>query len=117
MPHHKSDVEIPWDSFVKAMEPTLRRVSRPLRQRYNRTLGLGSPTRVNSERGDAIRVPIEVRGGDREYAVATLYINGDLKRFYDDGRLNQIARDALTVAMEHPTEPPAKPGQLVLNYP
>lgn len=117
MPHHKSDVEIPWDSFVRAMEPVLRRVSRGFRHRYRRTLALGSPARVGTDRGEAIRVPIEVRGGDREYAVATLYINGGLKRFYDENRLEQIAQEAVAAAQQHPTEPPPKPGQLVLTYP
>lgn len=117
MPHHKSDVEIPWDSFVRSMEPVLNRLSRGLRQRYDRTLALGSPARVNTDRGDVIRFPIEVRGGEREYSVATVYINNELKRFYDEGRLEQIARQALQVAEQYPVNPPPKPGQLVLNYP
>ena len=117
MPHHKSDDEIPWDSFVRAMEPVLKRSSRRFRQRYHRTLELGSPTRVSTDRGEAIRFPIEVRGGDREYAVATVYLNGPLSRFYDDNRLQQIARAATEAAEQYPAEPPPKPGQLVLTYP
>ena len=114
---NKSPDEVPWDSFVRAMEPVLRRVSRRFRQQYNRTLGIGSPTRVSTERGDAIRFPIEVRGGDREYAVATVYVNGGLKRFYDEGRLEQIAREAAAAAEQYPTQPPPKPGALTLTYP
>ncbi len=117
MPHHKSDVEIPWDSFVHAMQPVLKRVSRRLRQRHGRTLAVGSPVRVSTERGDAIRFPIEVRGGDPEYAVATVFINGGLKRFYDDNRLEEIARAAAAEAERHPTAPPPKPGSLRLDYP
>lgn len=117
MPHHQSDVEVPWSSFVRALEPVLNRVSRRFRQRYRRTLAIGSPARVSTPRGDAIRFPIEVKGGDREYAVATVYVNGGLKRYYDEGRLEQIARQAAAAAEEHPTQPPPKPGQLVLDYP
>jgi hypothetical protein len=114
---NKSDVEIPWDSFVRSMEPILKRVSRGFRQRHHRTLALGSPARVSTDRGDVIRLPIEVRGGEREYAVATVLITSELKRFYDETRLEQIAREAVAAAEEHPTEPPAKPGRLVLEYP
>lgn len=113
----KSDVEIPWDSFVRTMQPILQRVSRRLRQQYGRTLALGSPARVSTERGDAIRFPIELHGGEREYAVATVYITGGLKRFYDEHRLEAIAREAAAVAEQYPTAPPPKPGQLVLEYP
>lgn len=114
---NKSDVETPWDSFVTTMNPVLKRVSRGLRQRYNRTLALGSAARVDTNGGEVIRIPIEVRGGEREYAVATLLITTALKRHYDVGRLEDIAKAALAAAEEYPTEPPAKPGQLVLSYP
>jgi hypothetical protein len=113
---NKSVDEMPWDSFVHAMEPTLKRLSRPLRQRYGRWLALGSPVRVSTDRGEAVRFPIEVRGGDREYAVATVYVYG-LARFYNEPRLEEIARAAVTAALEHPTAPPPRPGDLVLTYP
>lgn len=114
---NKSDVEIPWDSFVRTMEPVLRRSSRGFRQRYGRTIALGSPARVATEKGDIIRIPIEVRGGEREYAVATVLITGELKRFYDEHRLEEIAKAVVAAAEQHATEPPARPGSLVLNYP
>ncbi len=114
---NKSPDEVPWNSLLRTLEPALKRISRRFRQQHRRTLAVGSPARVASERGDAIRFPIEVHGGDREYAVATVYVYGGLKRFYDEGRLEQIARDAMTEAEKYPTEPPAKPGALILNYP
>jgi hypothetical protein len=114
---NKSDAETPWDSFVHTMDPVLKRVARGFRQRYGRTLALGSAVRVNTDSGEVIRIPIEVRGGEREYAVATVVINGALKRHYDEGRLEAIAKAALAAAEEHPTAPPPKPGGLVLRYP
>jgi hypothetical protein len=113
----KSDVEIPWDSFTRTFRPVLKRASRGFRQRYGRTLDVGSPVRVAAERADLIRVPIEVRGGEREYAVATLLISGGLKVHYDEHLLEQIAKAALAAAEAHPTEPPPNPGALVLAYP
>lgn len=117
MPHHKSDEESPWDHFVRALEPVLHRTSRRFRQKYHRTLALGSAARVDTERGEAIRFPIEVRGGDREYAVATVYVTGGLGRFYDANRLEEIAKQATGAAEQYPAEPPPKPGALVLSYP
>ncbi len=117
MPHHKSDVEIPWDSFVHTMEPILNRVSRRFRNRYKRRLTLGSPVRVSTPKGESVRFPIEVRGGDREYSVATIYINTGLQRFYDENRLEDLAKAATAEAEKYPTEPPPKPGNLVLTYP
>ncbi len=115
--HPKSDAEVPWDSFVRAMDPVLQRAARGFRIRHKRALALGSPARVSTPAGDVIRFPIEVRGGEREYAVATVFVKGELKRFYDETRLEQIAREAVEEAEKHPLTPPAKPGSLVLNYP
>jgi len=114
---NKSDVETPWDSFVRAMNPILHRVSRRYRQQYGRRLEMGAATRVATANGDQVRFPIEVRGSDREFAVATVLITNDLKRFYDEGRIEQIARAAVAAAEEYATTPPAKPGSLVLTYP
>jgi hypothetical protein len=58
-----------------------------------------------------------VRGGDVEYAVATVMITSPLQRWYDDGRLEAIAREAVNVAEEHPASPPPKPGARILTYP
>jgi hypothetical protein len=114
---NKSDVETPWDSFVRAMEPILNRVSRRFRQQHGRRLAMGAATRIDTPDGDAVRFPIEVRGGDQQYAVATVLITGQLKRFYDEGILERIARDAVAEADKYPTSPPPKPGQVVLRYP
>ena len=53
----------------------------------------------------------------REYAIATVMVTGNLGRFYDETRLEVIARQAAAAAEEHPTEPPPRPGRLVLTYP
>ncbi len=115
--HHKSDAEVPWDSFVRAMNPVLKRAGRGFRLRHQRSLALGSPVRVNTPAGDVIRFPIEVRGGEREYAVATVMVRGELKRFYDETRLEDIAREVAAEAEKYPLTPPVKPGDLVLHYP
>lgn len=115
--HHKSETEIPWDSFVKAMEPILKRASRRFRSRHKRELILGSPVIAGTQSGQAIRFPIEVRGGDREYSVATVYITRGYGQHYDDNRLEDIAKTVAAEAEKYGAEPPAKPGQLVLTYP
>lgn len=114
---NKSDVEIPWDSFVRTFDPVLKRVSRRFRQRYGRTLAMGAATRTYTDQGEVVRFPIEVRGGETEYAVATVLVTGALKRHYDETRIEQIAREAAAEAERYPTSPPPKPGRLVLTYP
>ncbi len=115
--HHKSDVEIPWDAFVNAFEPVLKRTSGSFRRQYQRDLALGSATRINTPAGDAVRFPIAVRGGEREYAVATVLVTGELKSRYDPHKLEMIARAATDEAEKYPTTPPEKPGSLHLTYP
>lgn len=117
MPHHKSDVEEPWDRFVRAFTPALKRASRTLSQRYHRTLAMGEATRLATPNGDVIRFPIVVRNGPGEYAVATVYVHGPLKKFYDEVRLEEIAKQAAAEAEKYGTTPPPKPGSLVLTYP
>lgn len=114
---NKSAEETPWDNFVRTMDPILNRVSRRYRQSTGRRLALGAATRVNSTSGDSVRFPIIVRGGDREFAVATVLVTSELKKFYDEGRMEQIARSAVAAAEEAGTEMPAKPGSLLLTYP
>lgn len=114
---NKSVEETPWDNFVRAMDPILNRVSRRYRQRSGRRLALGAATRVSTPNGDNVRFPIIVRGGDREFAVATVLVTVELKKFYDEGRMEQIARTAVEAAEAAGTEMPAKPGSLLLTYP
>lgn len=113
----KSEQEEPWQRFEKTMGPVLDKASRRFRGQYGRTLAMGGATRLATAEGDVIRFPIEVRGGDREYAVATVLLSGSARRFYDKGRLEQIARAAVQAAEQYHLEPPAKPGDLVLTYP
>ena len=113
----KSIDEAPWDAFNRTMGAALKRASGGLRRRTGRSLVVGSPVRVASAGGDIVRFPIELHGGEREYAVATVLVTAHLKQHYDEHRLDQIAREATTSAEAHISEPPAKPGSLVLTYP
>jgi len=112
----KSRDEEPWDRFCQRMDRALQAASADYRRRHQRSLMLGSPVKVAGEGGDLIRAPIEVRGGRREYAFAYLQAklaDGKL----DQRRLDAIARDAARAAEPYATEPPAKPGDVLLTYP
>ncbi len=112
----KSPTEEPWDRFCQQMDRALRSASADFSRRHERSLRLGSPVKVPAGEEDAIRVPIEVRGGRREYAVAYLEakrLDGKLDR----RRLDTIAREAAQAAEPYATEPPAKPGDVLLTYP
>ena len=116
-PMFKSDVEAPWDSFTRHMEPVLARVSRPLRQQHRRWLSMGGATRLSGPDQDVFRFPVELRGGDREYAVATVFVLEPRKKFYDASRMEAIALAALEQAEQHLSAPPPTPGALELRYP
>ena len=112
----KSPDEEPWDRFCRKMDGALQAASADFSRRHERWLRLGSPVKVSDEGGDVIRAPIEVRGGRREYAIAYLHVKeGDGK--VDPRRLEAIAREAAQTAEPYATEPPAKPGEVLLTYP
>ncbi len=112
----KSRDEEPWDRFCRRMDRALQSASADFSRRHERWLRLGSPVKVAAEGGDVIRAPIEVRGGRREYAIAYLHVKQPDGRV-DERRLDAIAREATQAAEPYATEPPAKPGEVVLSYP
>ena len=112
----KSPDEEPWDRFSHQMNRALASASGDFQRRYNRTVRLGSPVKVAEAGGDVIRVPVEVRGGAREYSVAYLHVKEIPKRL-DGSRIQAIARDAVKAAEPFGETPPAKPGETVLTYP
>lgn len=112
----KSATETPWESFTKEMNRTLRSVSHDLLSRHNRRITLGSPVKLSGTEGDVVRMPVEVRGGPREYSVAFLHVNG-VNRKLDSHRMQAIAREIVSIAEPFITTPPAKPNQAVITYP
>jgi hypothetical protein len=112
----KSPNEEPWDRFSHRMNRALDSASVELKNRHQRRLQLGSPVKMPGEAADVIRVPIEMRGGTREYAVAYLDIN-DLRGNPDQRRLETIAREAVQAALPYAHTPPEKPGDVLLTYP
>ena len=112
----KSATETPWDSFTKEMNRTLRSVSHDLLLRHNRRIALGSPVKLAEADGDVVRMPVEVRGGPREYSVAFLHVQ-DVGKKPDARRMQAIAREIVSIAEPYITTPPAKPNQAVVTYP
>jgi hypothetical protein len=112
----KSPQEEPWDRFSHRMNRSLDAASVELKGRHKRRLQLGSPVKMPSDPVDLIRVPIEVRGGPREYAIAYLEI-GDLRSNPDQRRLEAIAIDAARTALPYVQTPPEKPGAVLYTYP
>lgn len=112
----KSISETPWDVFSQAMSKALASAGADFARRHDRTLGLGSPVKLSEAGGDIIRLPIEVRGGRREYAIAYLHIKG-VERKPDAARVRALAEEAVRIAEPYALTPPEKPGQVVLNYP
>jgi hypothetical protein len=111
----KSPVEEPWDRFSTKVNRALESASLELRARYQRHLRLGSPVKISEDQGDMIRVPIEVRGGTRQYAVAYLEVH-NLRGQPDERRIEAIARDAALAALPYAQTPPEKPGDVVFRY-
>lgn len=112
----KSSTEEPWDRFCHTMGRALDAASAEFRGRHNRRLALGSPVKVGEEGGDITRVPVEVRGGAREYAIAYLHVKS-LAGKSDARRMAAVAQEAVRAAEPYAAEPPAKPGRLVITYP
>lgn len=112
----KSANETPWDRFSHAMDHALTGASGEFRRQHHRRLALGSPVRIAEAGGDVVRLPIEVRGGVREYAIAYLHVV-DVREKPNSARLQEIARDAVQAAEPFAESPPAKPGETVLRYP
>lgn len=112
----KSPQEEPWDRFSHRMNRTLDAASVELKGRHQRRLQLGSPVKMPADPVDLIRVPIEVRGGAREYAIAYLDIS-ELRGTPDQRRLEAIAMDAAQAALPYVQAPPEKPGDLLYTYP
>lgn len=112
----KSPNEEPWDRFSHRMRRALDAASVEFRDRHQRHLALGSPVKVAADGGDLIRVPIEVRGGPSQYAIAYLHVTRmDAKD--DNRRMEAVAQEAVRAAEPYAAEPPAKPGQLMISYP
>ena len=112
----KSPQEEPWERFSRAMDRALKSASADFSRRFNRTVRLGSPVKLAEAGADVIRVPVEVRGGPRQYAVAHIHIK-DIDKKPDGGRIQALAREAVRAAEPYGEAPPAKPGETVLTYP
>jgi|GEM_PF-2138552 len=115
-PIFKSNDELPWDRFTAYFSRLLRSESGDFTRRHQRTVALGSAVKITDAGSDTIRVPVEVRGGTREYAVAYLHIR-HLADKLDRARLQSLVEEAVRVADAHPTTPPRIPGDVVLTYP
>lgn len=111
----KSPDEEPWDRFSHRMNGALDAASAELKSRHQRRLQLGSAVKMPGEATDVIRVPIEVRGGAHEYAIA--YLDVTEARAADQRRLEAIAADAVQAALPYAQAPPAKPGAVHFTYP
>src|SRR5687767_14054868 len=112
----KSSTEEPWDRFSRAMGRALDDAAGEFNRQYDRRIVLGSPVKISEPRADIIRVPVVVRGGTAEFAVACLHateIGGKL----DYERIRRIVDEAVAVAATHGTTPPRTPGQTVITYP
>lgn len=112
----KSPNETPWDRFSHRMDGALHAASTELRTRYQRRLQLGSPVKLGTEQGDVVRVPIEVHGGPRAFAIAYLTVS-DVSERPDQRRLERIAMDAAAAALPYAESAPAKPGDVLYTYP
>lgn len=112
----KSKSETPWDRFSHAMNRALQSAGAEFARRHERGLALGSPVKIAEAGGDTIRVPIEVKGGPREYAVAYLHVR-DAASAPDAAKLRTLAQEAARIAEPFGATPPEKPGQAVLSYP
>lgn len=116
LPFFKSRTEETWDRFSHAMNSALADASAQFIRDHNRRIALGSPVKVAEDGGDIIRVPIEVRGGVPQYAVAYLIVK-DINRPLNRERIRQIAEEAVRIAEPYATTPPKEPGAAVLTYP
>jgi hypothetical protein len=112
----KSTDEVPWDRFSNRLARILRSESGGFTRRHHRTVALGSPVKITEAGSDLIRIPLEVRGGPREYAIAYLHVR-HMDNKLDERRLQSIVEEAIRAADAHPASPPADPGALVLTYP
>lgn len=112
----KSPNEEPWDRFSHRMNRALEAASVELKQKHQRRLQLGSPVKMPGDTADLIRVPIEVRGGAPEYAIAYLEID-ELGGRADQRKLETIAMDAVQAALPYAQAPPEKPGDILFRYP
>jgi hypothetical protein len=111
----KSVQEEPWDKFSHRLDRAIQSASGEFRRVHNRRVALGSPVRVTEGGADLIRLPVEVRGGTPEYAVA--YINIQDVNRVDERRVQEVANEAVRQAAAHPDTPPPKPGDVQLSYP
>ena len=113
----KSRQEAPWDRFSRGMDRALDSASSAFKRRHNRHLRLGSPVKLPGGDDDIIRVPIEVRGGPYEYAIAYVEARGSDLEKADTRRMDAIAREAAQAAEPYLDKRPEKPGEVVLHYP
>jgi hypothetical protein len=113
----KSPQEEPWDRFSHRMDRALDAASSTFKARHNRHLRLGSPVKLPGGESDVIRVPIEVRGGPYEYAIAYLETRGGELGKADGRRMDAIAREAAQAAAPYLDARPEKPGEVVFRYP
>jgi hypothetical protein len=112
----KSPTEEPWERFSQAIARALADASGDFERRYDRRIALGSPVKISEAGGDMIRVPIEVRGGTPEYAVAYLHAKG-INGWLNHDRIRRIAEEAVAAAAPYGTTPPRVPGETVITYP
>src|SRR5215213_9630929 len=112
----KSPTEEPWDRFARRMNRALDSASVELKGKHQRYLRLGSPVKLGDDAGDIVRAPIEVRGGNHEYAIAYLQI-ADVAHRPTQRRLEAIAFDAAQAAMPYAAAAPDKPADVLFSYP
>ncbi len=112
----KSPSEEPWDRFSHAVGRALADASGEFSRQYNRRIALGSPVKISEAHDDVIRVPIEVRGGAPEYAIAYLHAK-DIGGRLNHERIRRIAGEAVSTAEPYATTPPREPGETVITYP
>jgi hypothetical protein len=114
----KSATEAPWDQFSRAMGQALAAASEEFSRQHDRQIALGSPVKIAEPGADIIRVPIEVRGGTPQYAIAYLHAKDtDIRGRLDHERIRRIAGEAVAAAAPYATTPPRVPGETVLTYP
>ena len=113
----KSPTETPWDRFSHRMDRALDSASSAFKARHQRHLRLGSPVKMPGGDDDIIRVPIEVRGGPYEYAIAYLEAHSSDLEKSDSRRMDAIAREAAQAAEPYLDRRPEKPGEVVFRYP
>jgi hypothetical protein len=113
-----SPQETPWDRFSKQMNTALRSASAQFAMKTKRRIALGSPVKISEAGGDLIRVPIEMKGGNREFSVAYLHVKSpEIDGVLNNGRLNDIARAAVQASEPYVDRMPDKPIDVVLTYP